>query len=89
MEIRTNRYSTEKDFPIDGASYIGEPRSNTAMFVSKKVGQLIAALSDVQECLVFAENGVEFGKKLAYYAGMRKSRLSLRRQTGFFMELVG
>ena len=59
MEIRTSRYSSVKDFSITGASYIGEPRSNTAMFVSKKVGQLIAALSDVQECLVFAEEGLE------------------------------
>ena len=59
MEIRTSRYSSEKDFSITGASYIGEPRSNTAMFVSKKVGQLIAALSDVQigkHCFMFSDN---------------------------------
>lgn len=59
MEISTTRYSAEQDFSIIGASYIGAPRSNTAMFVSKKVGQLIEALSDVKECLVFAEAGLE------------------------------
>ena len=41
MEINVNRYSEKHSFGITGASYIGAPRSNTAMFVSKKVGQLI------------------------------------------------
>ena len=59
MEITTKRYSPVKDYSIIGVSYIGEPRSNTAMFVSKKVGQLIKALSDVKECLIFAETGLE------------------------------
>ena len=64
MEIRTRRYSSEKDFPIMGVSYIGEPKSNTAMFVSKKVEHLIAVLADVRECLVFAENGLEVPHEL-------------------------
>ena len=59
MEISTNNYSSVQDFSIVGTSYIGAPRSNTAMFVSKKVGQLIAALANVKECLVFAEAGLE------------------------------
>ena len=64
MEISTNRYSSEQDFLISGASYIGAPRSNTAMFVSKKVGQLITTLSNVKECLVFAETGLEISYEI-------------------------
>jgi UDP-3-O-[3-hydroxymyristoyl] glucosamine N-acyltransferase len=59
MEINVSRYSDKHSFGITGASYIGAPRSNTAMFVSKKVGQLISALSGVKQCLVFAEEGLE------------------------------
>ena len=59
MEINVSRYSKNHSFGITGASYIGAPRSNTAMFVSKKVGHLISALANVKQCLVFAEKGLE------------------------------
>ena len=59
MKISTKLYSSEHDFLIIGASYIGAPRSNTAMFVSRKVGQLTEALKNVEECLVFAESGLD------------------------------
>ena len=59
MEISVSRYSNRHSFMIKGASYIGAPRSNTAMFVSKKVGELISALSNIKQCLVFAEEGLE------------------------------
>lgn len=59
MEVNVRKYSHKHSFPIVGVSYIGAPRSNTAMFVSKKVGQLIIALKDVNECLIFAETGLE------------------------------
>lgn len=64
MEISTSKYSSKHDFSIVGASYIGSPRSNTAMFVSKKVMHLIAALAEVKECLVFAETGLEVPDKI-------------------------
>ncbi len=59
MEICVDKYSSDYLFMINGASYIGAPRSNTAMFVSKKVGQLISALENVDKCLVFAETGLD------------------------------
>lgn len=58
MKISVSRYSDSHSFGIFGASYIGAPRSNTAMFVSKKVGHLISALANVKHCLVFAEEGL-------------------------------
>lgn len=59
MEISVSRYSSNHSFSITGASYIGAPRSNTAMFVSKKIGHLVSALANVEQCLIFAEEGLE------------------------------
>lgn len=59
MEINVSLYSAVHSFLIIGASYIGAPRSNTAMFISKKIGSLIHALEHVEQCLVFAEDGLE------------------------------
>ena len=58
MEISVNRYSNIHSFIVNGTSYIGKPRSNTAMFVTKKVGHLIDSLDSVKECLIFAEDGL-------------------------------
>lgn len=58
MEINVNRVVPQKDFYIKGMSYIGAPKSNTAMFISKKVERLLSALEPVENCLVFAETGV-------------------------------
>lgn len=50
-----------RDYPdnINGISYIGRPRSHTAMFVVKRVEYLIEHLYKAEGCLVFAENGIE------------------------------
>ena len=53
-----------KHFFIEGVSYIGKPRSNTAMFISKKVSGLLSRLNDVKECLVYAEEGMDIPKEL-------------------------
>lgn len=54
-----------KFFSVYGMSYIGAPRSNTAMFVSKKVEHLIEALDCVSECLVFAETSCNVSEQLS------------------------
>ncbi len=59
MQIDVSKYSDKHSFWIMGASYIGAPRSNTAMFVSRKIGMTIHALKEVDECLVFAEIGLK------------------------------
>lgn len=40
-------------------SYIGKPRSNTAMYVSRKIEGQLGKLESVEQCLVFAETGIE------------------------------
>lgn len=52
------------EFCVQGASYIGCPRPNTAMFVSKKVSHLINALDGVSNCVVFAESGMEVSEAI-------------------------
>ena len=64
MAINVSIVVPEKDFPIRGASYIGAPRSNTAMFITKKVAHLLTSLESVAECLVFAEEGIDVPESL-------------------------
>lgn len=64
MKINASEYSASHSFDVTGVSYIGAPKPNTAMFVSKKVGQLILKLQGLQHCLVFAENGLEVPEDL-------------------------
>ncbi len=64
MHINVKQIVKDKTFDIYGMSYIGDPRSNTAMFVTKKVAGLIDSLKKVKECLVFAENGIDIPQEL-------------------------
>lgn len=64
MKLNVNTYSETHSFEVVGASYIGDPKPNTAMFVSAKVGHLIEALNSVSECLIFAETGLEVSDEL-------------------------
>lgn len=58
MILNTNSIVPNKNYEIKGLSYIGSPKSNTAMFITKKVERLLYALENVSECLVFAENDI-------------------------------
>ena len=55
-----NRY----DFEITGPSYIGRPVSNTFMFITKKVESSLMNLSTINNCLVFAEEGINVDRNL-------------------------
>ena len=64
MNYQVNRLVPNKNFLIEGLSYIGSPRSNTAMYVTKKVEALLFALKDVNSCLVFAETGIQVSDEM-------------------------
>lgn len=64
ISFNVNRFSPDHSFDISGTSYIGAPRSNTAMFITRKVETLLNALSEVSECLVFAEEGISVSDEL-------------------------
>ena len=64
MTINVKTVCPNKSFDISGMSYIGKPRSNTAMYITKKVSSLLPALIEVDNCLVFAENGLSVSAKL-------------------------
>jgi UDP-3-O-[3-hydroxymyristoyl] glucosamine N-acyltransferase len=59
MRYSVRNISDKYDFYIDGASYAGEPRNNTMMYISKKVEYLVLNLKGKSECLVFVENGMD------------------------------
>ena len=64
MEFEVSRIVKEKSFSITGFSYIGAPKPNTAMFISKKVEHLLNHLDGLCNCLVFAETGTEVSEEL-------------------------
>lgn len=64
MRYKVDHSAEGKAFDIIGMSYIGIPRSNTAMFITKKVEHLLPALENVDECLVFAETGISVPQEL-------------------------
>ena len=65
MRLNVSKIVSDKCFDILGMSYIGAPRSNTAMFITKKVEHLLPVLKNVNEGLVFAEDGIIVSKELA------------------------
>jgi hypothetical protein len=65
MKINVGRIVEGKFFDIVGISYIGAPRSNTAMFISKKVEHLLVTLENVDKCLIFAEHKTKIPSFLA------------------------
>ena len=64
MEYFVNKLDSNYDFIINGVSYIGNPKRNTAMYVSKKVANLVKNLEGCQNCLIFAEDGIEVSDEL-------------------------
>lgn len=59
MEYFVNQLDSNYNFMINGVSYIGNPKMNTVMYVSKKVAHLVKNLENCQNCLIFAEDGIE------------------------------
>lgn len=51
---------------IEGVSYIGSPKSNTAVFVTRKAAFLLEHLQDTENCLVFVENGISVPKEIKH-----------------------
>ncbi len=64
MKYSVGRIVPGKNFDVVGMSYIGAPRPNTAVFITKKIEHLPDALEAVSECLVFAEKSIVVPKKL-------------------------
>lgn len=64
MKLNVNSISEKYDFYITGASYAGEPRNNTMMYISKKVERLVDELFGKEHCLIFVETGMKIPKKL-------------------------
>lgn len=64
MQLNVNKLDKKYNFFINGASYAGNPRNNTMMYISKKVSHLLNNLKGHEECLIFLENGIDIPRKL-------------------------
>ncbi len=53
-----NKFTKEENNQVNGASYVGNPKSNTVVFITKKVEHLLSRLATVDDCVVFAEEGM-------------------------------
>lgn len=64
MSINVKELDPNYDFEVDGVSYVGEPVSNTVMYLTKKVEKLLDSFGDTENCLVFIESTVNVPEKL-------------------------
>lgn len=64
MNYNVSNLDKNYAFEIYGASFIGEPRDETMLFVTAKVKHLLAKLKGHKHCLVFAEEGMEIPEEL-------------------------
>lgn len=67
MKYNVHRIDERYDFDVVAPSYIGNPKSNTVVFITKKIAHFLETLYNVKECLVFAEKGIEVKDDLRTY----------------------
>ena len=58
MPINVSTINSAYNFEVETASYVGDPRENTVMYITKKVEYLLQAVENTPHCLIYAENGV-------------------------------
>lgn len=64
MPINVSTIDPAYSFEVETASYVGEPRKNTVMYITKKVEYLLQAVENTPHCLIYAENGVTVPEKM-------------------------
>ncbi len=72
---------------IKGISYIGRPKSNTAVFVVKRVEYLIEELYKVDGCMVFAEDSIDIPEDLKNRHIFKMSKYPQKEYSEFAGEL--
>lgn len=58
MQFDISRIVPEMNFYIYGTSYVGNPKSNTAMYITKKIEHLLSNTDSFSNCLIFAESNI-------------------------------
>lgn len=58
MPINVSAIDPAYSFEVETASYVGEPRENTVMYITKKVEYLLQTIENTPHCLIYVENGV-------------------------------
>ena len=63
MKYNVNKINSKYDFLINAPSYIGEPKSNTFMFISKKVEYMYRRSLSYVRCNIRTISGSEEVKR--------------------------
>ncbi len=53
-----NNGNVDSQLMIKGTSYVGDPKSHTVMYISRKVENLLERMKGVEGSLIFIENGI-------------------------------
>lgn len=64
MQFNVNKIVPEMNFYVYGTSYVGKPKSNTAMYITKKIERLLQNTDIFFECLIFAESNIDIPSKI-------------------------
>jgi len=64
FQTNVSHFSENHNFFIKGASYVGNPETNTVMYVTKKVEHLLSHLNEEDNYLVFTEKNVNIPEGL-------------------------
>ncbi len=64
MNYNVKNLDKNYSFEIYGASFIGEPRDETMLFVTTKVKNLLSKLQGHKNCLVFIDEGIDIPDEL-------------------------
>lgn len=59
IKFNISKLNPRYNFDVIGASYAGDPRPGTAMYITRKVEKLLDSLTGIFECLIFIETGIE------------------------------
>lgn len=59
MTINVNTVSSEYEFIVKTASYIGKPIDNSVLYITKKIESQIKNLERARHCLVFADDTID------------------------------
>ena len=64
MQFPVSKIYKQYDFEVTGASYAGNPRNNTMMYITTKVAHLIENLYGHKECLCFVDEYIQVPQEI-------------------------
>lgn len=64
MQFNVNKIVPGMNFCVYGTSYVGNPKPNTAMYITKKIEHLLQNTTAFFNCLIFAESNIDIPSEI-------------------------